>query len=201
MNASVSRPPLPEAALAQLFTDAHTVNAFLDIPVPPELLHQVDELARMGPTSMNCQPARFVFVRTPEGKARLKDCLSPGNVEKTMAAPVTAIVATDTRFYEYMPQVWHGDGAREMFAGNAALAQATAQRNGTLGGAWLIMAARALGLDCGPMSGFDADKLNAAFFADGRFKANFLVNLGYGDPAKLFPRNPRLAFDQACSLA
>jgi nitroreductase len=193
--------PIAEAALDQIFRHARTANGFADRPVPDDLLRQVVELAALGPTSMNCQPARFVFVRTPEGKARLKDCLSPGNVEKTMAAPVTAIVATDTRFYEYMPQVWHGDGAREMFAGNAALAQATAQRNGTLGGAWLIMAARALGLDCGPMSGFDADKLNAAFFADGRFKANFLVNLGYGDPAKLFPRNPRLAFDQACSLA
>ena len=193
--------PIAEAALDQIFRHARTANGFADRPVPDDLLRQELELAALGPTSMNCQPARFVFVRTPEGKARLKDCLSPGNVEKTMAAPVTAIVATDTRFYEYMPQVWHGDGAREMFAGNAALAQATAQRNGTLGGAWLIMAARALGLDCGPMSGFDADKLNAAFFADGRFKANFLVNLGYGDPAKLFPRNPRLAFDQACSLA
>ena len=193
--------PIAEAALDQIFRHARTANGFADRPVPDDLLRQVVELAALGPTSMNCQPARFVFVRTPEGKARLKDCLSPGNVEKTMAAPVTAIVATDTRFYEYMPQVWHGDGAREMFAGNAALAQATAQRNGTLGGAWLIMAARALGLDCGPMSGFDADKPNAAFFADGRFKANFLVNLGYGDPAKLFPRNPRLAFDQACSLA
>ena len=193
--------PIAEAALDQIFRHARTANGFADRPVPDDLLRQVVELAALGPTSMNCQPARFVFVRTPEGKARLKDCLSPGNVEKTLAAPVTAIVATDTRFYEDMPQVWHGDGAREMFAGNAALAQATAQRNGTLGGAWLIMAARALGLDCGPMSGFDADKLNAAFFADGRFKANFLVNLGYGDPAKLFPRNPRLAFDQACSLA
>ncbi len=193
--------PIAQVALDQIFRHARTANGFADRPVPDDLLRQVVELAALGPTSMNCQPARFVFVRTPEGKARLKDCLSPGNVEKTMAAPVTAIVATDMRFYEYMPQVWHGDGAREMFAGNAALAQATAQRNGTLGGAWLIMAARALGLDCGPMSGFDADKLNAAFFTDGRCKANFLVNLGYGDPAKLFPRNPRLAFDQACTLA
>jgi len=135
--------PIAEAALDQIFRHARTANGFADRPVPDDLLRQVVELAALGPTSMNCQPARFVFVRTPEGKARLKDCLSPGNVEKTMAAPVTAIVATDTRFYEYMPQVWHGDGAREMFAGNAALAQATAQRNGTLGGAWLIMAARA----------------------------------------------------------
>ena len=143
--------PIAEAALDQIFRHARTANGFADRPVPDDLLRQVVELAALGPTSMNCQPARFVFVRTPEGKARLKDCLSPGNVEKTMAAPVTAIVATDTRFYEYMPQVWHGDGAREMFAGNAALAQATAQRNGTLGGAWLIMAAR-------PGAGLRADE-------------------------------------------
>ena len=142
-----------------------------------------------------------VFVRSPEGRARLRECLLPGNVDKTQTAPVTAIVAVDTQFHEHMPQVWHGEGAREMFAGNAALAQATAQRNGTLGGAWLIIAARALGLDCGPMSGFDMARLNAAFFPDGRWQANFLLNLGHGDDAKLFPRNPRLAFEQACTLA
>lgn len=192
--------PIAAPALDQIFRHARTANGFADRPVSDELLRQVYELAALGPTSMNCQPARFVFVRTPEGKARLKDCLSPGNVDKTMLAPVTAIVAVDSQFHEHMPQVWHGEGAREMFAGNPALAQATAQRNGTLGGAWLIMAARALGLDCGPMSGFDMDKLNAAFFPDGRFKANFLVNLGHGDDSKLFPRNPRLTFEQACSL-
>ena len=189
------------SALDQIFRRARTANDFTAEPVPDELLRQVYELAALGPTSMNTQPARYVFVRTPEGKARLKDCLSPGNVDKTMAAPVTAIVAVDSQFHEHMPQIWHGEGAREMFAGNAALAQATALRNGTLGGAYLMMAARALGLDCGPMSGFDMDKVNAAFFADGRCKANFLVNLGYGDPAALFPRNPRLAFEQACTLA
>lgn len=192
---------LDAAALDQIFRTARTANGFTDRPVPDELLRQVYDLAAFGPTSMNTQPARFVFVRTPEGKAKLKDCLSPGNVDKTLSAPVTAIVAVDTQFYEHMPQIWHGEGARELFAGNAALAQATALRNGTLGGAWLIIAARALGLDCGPMSGFDIDKVNAAFFADGRCKANFLLNLGYGDPAKLFPRNPRLSFEQACRLA
>ncbi len=189
------------SALDQIFRRARTANDFTAEPVPDELLRQVYELAALGPTSMNTQPARYVFVRTPEGKARLKDCLSPGNVDKTMAAPVTVIVAVDSQFHEHMPQIWHGEGAREMFAGNAALAQATALRNGTLGGAYLMIAARALGLDCGPMSGFDMDKVNAAFFADGRCKANFLVNLGYGDPAALFPRNPRLAFEQACTLA
>lgn len=189
------------AALDQIFRAARTANHFTAQPVSDELLRQVYELAAMGPTSMNTQPTRYVFVRTPEGKARLKGCLSPGNVDKTMAAPVTAIVAVDSQFYEHMPQIWHGEGAREMFAGNAALAQATAQRNGTLGGGYLIVAARALGLDCGPMSGFDMDKVNAVFFADGRCKANFLINLGYGDPAALFPRNPRLSFEQACRLA
>ena len=189
------------SALDQIFRRARTANDFTAEPVPDELLRQVYELAALGPTSMNTQPARYVFVRTPEGKARLKDCLSPGNVDKTMAAPVTVIVAVDSQFHEHMPQIWHGEDAREMFAGNAALAQATALRNGTLGGAYLMIAARALGLDCGPMSGFDMDKVNAAFFADGRCKANFLVNLGHSDPAALFPRNPRLAFEQACTLA
>lgn len=192
---------LDSQALDQIFRNARTANGFTDQPVSDELLRQVYELAAFGPTSMNSQPARYVFVRSPEGKARLRECLLPGNVDKTQTAPVTAIVAVDTQFHEHMPQVWHGEGAREMFAGNAALAQATAQRNGTLGGAWLIIAARALGLDCGPMSGFDMARLNAAFFPDGRWQANFLVNLGYGDDAKLFPRNPRLAFEQACTLA
>lgn len=192
---------LDSQALDQIFRNARTANGFTDQPVSDELLRQVYELAAFGPTSMNSQPARYVFVRSPEGKARLRECLLPGNVDKTLTAPVTAIVAVDTQFHEHMPQVWHGEGAREMFAGNAALAQATAQRNGTLGGAWLIIAARALGLDCGPMSGFDMARLNAAFFPDGRWQANFLVNLGYGDDAKLFPRNPRLAFEQACTLA
>ncbi len=193
--------PIPASALDQIFRSARTANGFTDQPVSDDLLRQIYELASYGPTAMNCQPARYVFVRTPEGKARLRECLSPGNVDKTAAAPVTAIVAMDTQFYEHMPQIWHGEGAREMFAGNAALAQATVRRNGTLGGAYLIIAARALGLDCGPMSGFDMDQLNAAFFPDGRYQANFLINLGYGDPAKLFPRNPRLGFEQACTLA
>ncbi|MDO5625040.1 MAG: malonic semialdehyde reductase [Pseudomonadota bacterium] len=191
---------LDAAALDQLFRQARTANGFTAEPVPETLLRQIYALAALGPTSMNTQPARYVFVRSPEGKARLRECLSPGNVDKTDAAPVTAIVAVDSQFHEHMPHLWHGEGAREMFAANPALAQATALRNGTLGGAWLIMAARALGLDCGPMSGFDMDKLNAAFFPDGRCKANFLVNLGYGDPARLFARQPRLTFEQACSF-
>lgn len=193
--------PIAATSLDQIFRTARTANGFTAEPVSDDLLRQVYELASWGPTSMNCQPARYVFVRTPEGKARLKACLAPGNVDKTMSAPVTAIVAVDSQFHEHMPQIWHGEGAREMFAGNAALAQSTALRNGTLGGAYLIIAARALGLDCGPMSGFDMDKVNAEFFPDGRHKANFLVNLGRGDASKLFPRNARLAFEQACALA
>ena len=188
-------------ALDQIFRKARTANGFIDKSVSDELLQQVYELAALGPTSMNTQPTRYVFIRTPQGKERLKPALSPGNVEKTMGAPVTVIVATDTQFYEHMPQIWHGAGARENLAGNPAMAQATATRNGTLGGAYFIIAARALGLDCGPMSGVDLEKVNAEFFADGRYKANFLINLGYGDPGKLFPRNPRLTFEQACTLA
>jgi len=191
--------PLDTAALDDIFLQARTANGFQDKPVPPELLRQVYDLARMGPTSMNTQPTRYVFLNTPAARERLRPALSAGNLDKTMAAPVTVIVATDTRFYEHMPQVWHREGAREMFAGDAAMAQATATRNGTLGGAYFIIAARALGLDCGPMSGFDIAKVNAEFFPDGRLQANFLINLGYGD-GKVFDRNPRLSFEQACQV-
>ncbi|CAN7305688.1 malonic semialdehyde reductase [Pseudorhodoferax sp. LjRoot39] len=186
--------------LDQIFLSARTANGFTDRPVPPELLREVYDLARLGPTSMNTQPTRYVFLTTPAARERLRPALSAGNLDKTMAAPVTAIVATDTRFFEFMPQVWHREGAREMFEGNAALAQATATRNGTLGGAYFMIAARALGLDCGPMSGFDIAKVNAEFFPDGRWQANFLINLGYGDDSKLFPRNARLGFEQACQV-
>ncbi len=141
-----------------------------------------------------------MFLATRESRQRLLPALSPGNLDKTNIAPVTVIVATDTKFYEHMPQVWHKPGAREMFEGNKALAEGTAIRNGTLGGAYFMMAARAMGLDCGPMSGFDMAKVNAEFFPDGRWQANFLINLGYGDDSKLFDRNPRLSFEQACSV-
>ncbi len=191
---------IPVPCLDQLFLKARTANGFDGQPVATALLQQVYELASMGPTSMNTQPARFIFLLTPESRARLLPALSPGNLDKTREAPVTVIVANDTKFYEHMPQVWHKPGAKENFEGNAALAQATATRNGTLGGAWFIMAARALGLDCGPMSGVDLAKVNAEFFADGRLQANFLINLGYGDDSKLFERNPRLSFEQACTL-
>ena len=193
-------PAINATALDQLFFNARTANGFVDKPVALALLQQVYDIAKMGPTSMNTQPARYVFLMSPESRARLLPALMAGNVDKTKVAPVTVIVATDTQFYEHLPQVWHGPGAREMFAGNAALAQATAHRNGTLSGAYFIIAARALGLDCGPMSGVDLGKVNAEFFADGRFAANFLINLGYGDDTKLFDRNPRLTFEQACSV-
>ena len=184
----------------QIFNEARTANGFIDKPVPLDLLQQVYDLAKMGPTSMNTQPTRYVFLNSPASRERLRPALSAGNLDKTMAAPVTVIVATDTRFYEHMPQVWHREGAKENFESNAAMASATATRNGTLGGAYFIIAARALGLDCGPMSGFDIGKVNAEFFPDGRLQANFLINLGYGDNTKLFNRNARLSFEQACTV-
>ncbi|WPB56612.1 malonic semialdehyde reductase [Xylophilus sp. GOD-11R] len=191
---------IERSALNQLFFDARTANGFTDKPVPKELLEQAYDLARYAPTSMNTQPTRYVFLTTPEAKARLLPALSPGNVEKTRGAPVTVIVATDTQFYEYMPQIWHGEGAREMFEGNATMAQGTAIRNGTLGGAYFILALRAVGLDVGPMSGFDIAKVNAEFFPDGRLQANFLINVGYIDTTKTFNRNPRLSFEQAVTV-
>lgn len=191
---------IAQACLDQIFVKARTANAFLDKPVEPSLLRQVYELASFGPTSMNTQPTRYVFLGTPEARTRLLPAMSPGNLEKTRTAPMTVIVATDTRFYEHMPEVWHKPGAKENFEANPALAQATATRNGTLGGAYFIIAARALGLDCGPMSGVDLAKVNAEFFADGRFTANFIINLGYGDDSALFARNRRLAFEQACTV-
>lgn len=186
--------------LDQMFMKARTANGFIDQPVPLELLQQVYAIARMGATSMNTQPTRYVFLMTPAARARLLPALSPGNLDKTRDAPVTVIVATDTRFYEHMPQLWHKPGAKENFEGNPALAQATATRNSTLGGAYFMTAARAVGLDCGPMSGVDLAQVNAEFFPDGRLQANFLINLGYGDDSKLFDRNPRLSFEQACSV-
>ena len=201
--------PMPETALPasidpacldRIFVKARTANGFLPTPVAPALLRQVYELASFGPTSMNTQPTRYVFLQTPEARARLLPAMSPGNLEKTRSAPATAIVATDTRFYEHMPQIWHKPGAQATFEGNAALAAATATRNGTLGAAYFMIAARALGLDCGPMSGVDLAQVDAEFFADGRFKTNFILNLGHGDDSLLFPRNPRLAFEQACTV-
>ena len=186
-------------AIGQLFVDARTHNRWTDRPVDPALLERAYTLAALGPTSMNCQPARFVFLGAPQAKARLLPALAPLNVEKTRAAPFTAIVATDSRFCDQLPRTFpHLPAAREMYASHAQFAQATAFRNGSLTGAYFILALRALGLDCGPMSGFSEEKVNAEFFPDGQWRANFLINIGYGDGRELFPRQPRLPAAEAC---
>jgi 3-hydroxypropanoate dehydrogenase len=192
---------LGAAALDQLFREARTHNGWLDRPVPHALLEEAVELAKLGPTAVNASPFRVVFVETAEGKARLKPALSPGNVDKTMAAPVTAIVAHDLAFYEHLPRLFPHMDARPMFADNQAAATATASQNGTLQLAYLILALRAVGLDTGPMGGFDKDAVDAAFFAGTTLRTNLLVNIGYGDHSKLFPRSPRLAFDEIASYA
>jgi 3-hydroxypropanoate dehydrogenase len=189
-----------DSVLDQLFRKARTHSAWLPARVSVETLREVYELARMGPTSANSSPGRFVFLESAAAKARLLPALSPTNVEKTKAAPVTAIVAWDSEFYEKLPKLFPHADMRSYFVGNPALIDETAFRNSSLQGAYFIIAARAVGLDCGPMSGFDAGKVNAEFFPDGKWKANFLCNLGYGDRSKLFPRNPRLEFEEACRV-
>ncbi|MFQ5954892.1 MAG: malonic semialdehyde reductase [Kiloniellales bacterium] len=191
---------LSDDGLDLLFRNARTHRAWLDQPVSDVLLEALYEIARLGPTSANCSPMRVLFLRTPEAKERLRPALDPDNVEQTMAAPVTAVVGHDLRFYDLLPQLNPQVDARAWFADAPRKAATTAFRNGTLQGAYLIMAARALGLDCGPMSGFDNAKVDAEFFPDGRIKSNFLCNLGHGDPSKLGPRRPRLDFDQACRI-
>jgi 3-hydroxypropanoate dehydrogenase len=183
-----------------IFEDARTHTAWQERPVADDLLQRVYDLAKLGPTSSNCCPMRVVFVKTPAAKARLKPCLNEGNVEKTMKAPTTAIIAYDTLFYDLLPRLYPQKDFRSIFVANAELARTTAFRNGSLQGAYLIIAARALGLDCGSMSGFDNAKLDAEFFPDGRWKSNFLCNLGYGDASKLHPRNPRPSFEEACLI-
>ncbi|MGG5886725.1 malonic semialdehyde reductase [Falsiroseomonas sp. HC035] len=200
MTDTLDAATLDDAALDTLFRQARTQNKWQDRLVPDSKLEEVYDLLKFAPTSANSSPARFVFVRTDDGKARVKQALSPGNVEKTMTAPVIAIVAHDTAFYDKLPFLFPHADARSWFAGNPALAETTAFRNGTLQGAYLILAARAAGLDAGPMSGFDNAKLDDLFFAGTTWKSNFLVNLGYGDPSGLFPRSPRLSFDEAARL-
>ena len=190
--------PLPDPALDQLFRHARTVSHFTPDPVPLDLLRWVYELARLGPTSANSSPGRFVLLTTPAARERLRPALSKGNLDKTMAAPVTVIVAYDTEFYENLPHLFPHTDARPWFAGNAALIHEAGLRNSSLQGAYFILAARSLGLDCGPMSGFDQAKVNAEFFPDGKWKANFLCNVGFGDRSTLRPRNPRLTFEEAC---
>ena len=188
-------------SLEQLFTEARTHSGWQDRPVTDETLRRIYELARMAPTAVNSQPVRLVFVRSREAKERLKPALSPGNVDKTMQAPVTVIVAYDTAFHEQMPKLFPARDMKSVFAAQTPEArEQSAFMNGTLQGGYVILAARALGLDCGPMGGFDKAKVDEAFLQGTGWKSNFLINLGYGDPAKLFPRNPRLSFEDACRL-
>ena len=195
------KPLVADQALDILFRKARTHHSWLLQPVTDEELRALYDLMKWGPTSANTSPARLVFLRTPEAKQRLKPALSPGNVEKTMTAPVTAIVATDYKFYEKLTKLFpHNPAMRENFAKNPKAAEITAYRNGTLQGGYFILAARALGLDCGPMSGFDNAKVDAEFFPAGNIQSNFLCNLGHGDGSKLMERHARLDFEEACQL-
>ncbi len=205
--------PLSDGALDTLFREARTHSAWLDKPVPDDMIQQIYEIMKWGPTSANSCPARFFFVRSKEAKQRLKPVLSPGNVDKTMAAPVTAIIAYDLAFYKKLPKLFpHNPAMAKLFEENPQLVESTARRNSSLQGAYFMLAARALGLDCGPMSGFDNAGLDEEFFgagkqcqggdqeffSEGQLKSNFLCNLGFGDRSKLYPRAPRLSFAEAC---
>ncbi len=191
---------LDDAALNLLFTQARTHNAWQPRAIESDLLERLYALTKMGPTSANCSPARFVFVQSAAAKARLKPTLLDSNVDKTMSAPVTVIVGSDQAFYERLPELFPHADAKSWFVGNQALIESTAFRNSSLQGAYLMLAARALGLDCGPMSGFDQAKVDAEFFPGTTIKSNFLINIGYGDVAALFPRSPRLSFADACQV-
>ncbi len=201
----MSHSPIDAAALDQLFTHARTFRgsdkAWLDTPVTDAQLVQLYDLAKLAPTSANCSPARIVFIRSPEAKALLRRTLDGGNVDQTMAAPVTALIGSDYAFYEHMDLLFPNTGARSWFEGKPDVIHNTAFRNASLQGGYLILAARALGLDCGPMSGFNNALADELFFAGTQVKSNFLVNIGYGNPEVLKPRNPRFTFDQACRIA
>jgi 3-hydroxypropanoate dehydrogenase len=192
--------PLDEQALSTLFTEARTHNGWIDKPVEDALLRDLYDLTKMGPTSANCSPGRFVFIRSADAKEKLRPALSSGNLEKTMTAPVTAIAAIDAEFYEKLPTLFPHADAKSWFTSSPAMAEETAFRNATLQAGYFILAARALGLDTGAMSGFDKAKVDEAFFAGTTWKSNFLINLGYGDASKLFGRLPRLPFEDACQL-
>jgi 3-hydroxypropanoate dehydrogenase len=191
---------IDQQSLRQLFLDARTHMAWTDRPVDDATLRALYDTLRWGPTAANCSPLRIVFVRSREAKEKLRPALSPGNADKTMAAPVTAILGHDLGFPDTLPKLFPHADARSWYAGNDPYIQETAFRNGALQGGYFILAARALGLDCGPMSGFDAEKVNAAFFAGTSVRANFLCNIGFGDASKLHPRGPRLSFDEACRV-
>jgi len=191
---------LEDKALDTIFRQARTHNGFSG-DVSDAQLRQLYDLLKFGPTTMNTLPARFVFVKSKAAKEKLRPALSPGNLDKTMAAPVTVIVAYDLKFYEFLPKTFpNNPNAKANFEGKDTVISTVCMRNGSLQGAYLLIAARALGLDTGPMSGFDNAKVDAAFFPDGRWKSNFLVNLGKGDSSKIFPRNPRLSFEEACRI-
>lgn len=192
---------LDTTAQAQLFTEARTFNAFLDKEVPDELIKELYELMKWAPTSMNCQPGYYVAVKSTEAKEKLNKALAPGNQEKSMGAPVTVIIASDSEFYNKLPELFPAyPTAKDMFATNAAFSESTAFRNSSLQGAYFMMAARSLGLDCGPMSGFDNKVVDETFFPDGRYKSNFIINIGYGDASKNYPRGPRLAFEEVVKI-
>ena len=191
---------IDQAAIEQMFLSARTHNVWLDKPVADDLLVKIVDLMKLAPTSANCSPVRLVFVKSEEAKARLKPFLSEGNRDKTMKAPVTAIIGQDLEFYEKLPKLFPHTDAKSWFTGKPAHIAETAFRNSSLQGAYLIMAARALGLDCGPMSGFDAAGVTSEFFAGTPIKANFLCNLGYGEVSALRPRNPRLSFDELAKI-
>lgn len=184
----------------QLFTDARTQNAYLPSPVPDTLLQQLYGLLKWGPTSANSSPARFAFVRSDAGRAKLAACMAPGNAPKVLAAPVTVVIGMDMAFFDKLPQLFPHTDARAWFVGKPELIDATAMRNSSLQGAYLIMAARALGLGCGPMSGFDAARVDAEFWSGTTVRSNFVCTLGFGDASKVLPRSPRLDFDEACKL-
>lgn len=191
---------LTDQALDTIFRAARTANAWQDRPVSAELLHQIHELMKFGPTSANSCPLRLLFLQSPEAKARLKPFLMESNIDKTMTAPVVAILAMDMRFHEHLPFLFPHTDAKSWFEGNDDLIAQTAFRNSSLQAGYFIIAARALGLDCGPMSGFDADGVNKEFFPDGRFKVNFICNIGYGDHSKTFARSPRFSFEQIAKV-
>jgi 3-hydroxypropanoate dehydrogenase len=193
--------PISIMSIQQLFTAARTHHAWQDKPVADGLLREIYDLTKWGPTSANCSPIRIIFVKSKSGKEKLLPAVTGSNVEQVQAAPVTALLAYDQKFYDHLPTLFPAFDARSYFVSNAPLSEQTAFRNGSLQGAYFILAARALGLDAGPMSGFDNAKVDEVFFENSSWKSNFLCNIGYGDAAKLQPRGPRLGFDQACLIA
>ncbi len=196
----INRPVLDEASRDLIFREARSHNGWLGQPVDDSLLRTAFDLARMAPTSANCSPLRILFLKSAEAKEKLKPCLLSGNIPKTMSAPITAILGNDHAFYDHLPKLFPHDDARPWFTGNQALIDSTAMRNGSLQGAYFMLACRAVGLDCGPISGFDNAMVDDLFFQDTKTRSNFICNLGYGDPSALFPRSPRFAFDEVCSL-